>query len=108
MLGKDEEEKAQTSNQQKHNEAFQTLLNFFDYEIMKKKKTHAGNCHFSLCKEEFLDLGGTHEDTNKYSVQSLMAKVKDHFEDIDKQANKFGNVVFSSTMTFVEAFALLQ
>ena len=54
---------------------------------------------FSLYKEEFLSLGGTHEDTNKYTLQSLMAKVKDHFEDIiiDKQANKFGNVVFSST-----------
>ena len=42
---------------------------------------------FSLYKEEFLALGGTHEDINKYSVQSLMAKVKDHFEDINKQTN---------------------
>ena len=37
---------------------------------------------FSLYKEEFLALGGTHDDINKYSVQSLMTKVKDHFEDI--------------------------
>ena len=65
---------------------------------------------FSLYKEEFLALGGTHEDLNKYSVPSLMAKVKDHFEVIviDKQANKFRNVIFSSTMTFVKAFALLH
>lgn len=106
----DEEEEAQTSNRQKHNEAFQTLLNFLDNEIMKKKKPMLATAIFSLYKEEFLALGGTHEDINKYSVQSLMAKVKDHFEDIviDKQANKFGNVVFSSTMTFVEAFALLH
>jgi hypothetical protein len=43
---------------------------------------------FSLYKEEFLALGGTDDDINKYSVQSLMTKVKDHFEDIviDKQA----------------------
>ena len=39
-----------------------------------------------------------------------MAKVKDHFEVIviDKQANKFRNVVLSSTVTFVKAFALLH
>ena len=100
---------AQTSNRQKHNEAFQTLLNFLDNEIMKKKPMLA-TAIFNLYKEEFLALGGTHEDINKYSVQSLMAKVKDHIEDIviDKQANKFRNIVFSSTMTFIEAFVLLH
>ena len=63
---------------------------------MKKKKPMLATAIFSLYKEEFLALGGTHENINKYSVQNLMAKVKDHFEDIviDKQANKFGNVVF--------------
>lgn len=106
----DEDEEAQTSNRKKHNEAFQTLLNFLDGEIIKKKKPMLATVIFCLYKEEFLALGGTHDDINKYSVQSLMTKVKDHFEDIviDKQANKSGNVVFSSSMTSAEAFALLH
>lgn len=106
----DEDEEAPTSNRKKHNEAFQTLLNFLDGELIKKKKPMLATAIFSLYKEEFLALGGTHDDINKYSVQSLMTKVKDHFEDIviDKQANKSGNVVFSSSMTSAEAFALLN
>ncbi len=107
----DEDEEEQASTRKKHNEAFQTLLNFLDSEIIKKKKPMLATAIFSLYKEEFLALGGTHDDINKYSVQSLMTKVKDHFEDvviIDKQANKSGNVVFSSSMTSAEAFALLH
>ena len=64
----------------------------------------------NLYKEEILALGGTQDDINKYSVQSLMSQVKDQFKDIlrDKQANKCGNVVFPSSMTSTEAFALLN
>ena len=106
----DEDEEEQTSNRKKHSEAFQTLLNFLDSELIKKKKPMLATSIFSLYKEEFLALGGTHDDISKYSVQSLMTKVKDHFEDIvmDKQANKSGNVVFPSIMTSAEAFALLN
>ena len=51
----------------------------------------------NLYKEEFLALAGTQNDINKYSVQSIMSKLKDQLKDIliDKQANKSGNVVFT-------------
>ncbi len=103
----EEDEEDQTSNRKKHNEAFQTF--FLDGEIIKKKKP-CWQLLFSLYKEEFLALGGTHDDINKYSVQSLMTKVKGHLEDIviDKEANKSGNVVFSSSMMSADAFALLH
>jgi len=109
-IRQDEDEDVQTSIRKKHNEAFQTLLNFLDSELIKKKKPMLATAIFSLYKEEFLALGGTNDDINKYSVQSLMTKVKDHLEGIviDKQAKKSGNVVFSSSMTSAEAFALLH
>ncbi len=106
----EEDEEDQTSNRKKHNEAFQTLLNFLDGEIIKKKRPLWATTIFSLYKEEFLAFGGTHDNINKYSVQSLMTKVKGHLEDIviDKGANKSGNVVLSSSMMSAEAFALLH
>lgn len=52
----------QTSNRKKHSEAFQTLLNFLDSEHIKKKKPMLATAIFSLYKEEFLALGGTHDD----------------------------------------------
>lgn len=107
----DEDEELQTSTRKKHNEAFQKLLHFLDNELIKKKKPMLLASIFSMYKEEFLALGGSCDDISNYSVQSLMTKVKGHFEDsivIDKQANKSGNVVFPSCLTSTEAFALLH
>ena len=65
---------------------------------------------FSLYKEEFLGLGGAHGDINQYTVQCLMARVKDHLQGIvvERQEKKSENVVFPSSMTSAEAFALLN
>ena len=74
----DEDEKEQTSNRKIHSKAFQALMNFIDSELIKKKKPMLATAIFSLYKEEFLGLGGTHDDINKYTVQCLMDRVKDH------------------------------
>ena len=65
---------------------------------------------FALYKEEFLAIGGTQDDIDRYTSQSLISKVKERFQDIlvDKQSNKSGNVVFHSSMTSAEAFAMLN
>ena len=65
---------------------------------------------FSLYKEEFLAVRGTQDDMNKYSVQSLMSKMNERFEDIliDKLANKSGPFIFHSSLTPTEASAMLN
>ena len=63
---------------------------------------------FSLYKEEFLAVGGTQDDMNKYSVQRLMSKVNERFEDIliDKLANKSSTFVFHSLLSPTKPVAL--
>ncbi|KAI0211753.1 hypothetical protein LSAT2_003429 [Lamellibrachia satsuma] len=65
---------------------------------------------FSLYKEEFLAVTGTQDDMNKYSVQSIMSKMNERFEDIliDKLANKSGPFVFHSSLTPTESSAILN
>ena len=70
------------SNRKIHSNAFQALMNFIDRELIKKKKPMLATAIFSLYNEEFLGLGGTHDDINKYTVQCLMARVKDHVQGI--------------------------
>ena len=106
----DDDEEEQISNRKKHSEAFQTLTNFLETELVKKKKPMMATAIFSLYKEEFLALGGTHDDIGKYSIQSLMCNVKDHFDDvaIHREANRYGIIVFPTCMSFAEALALLN
>ena len=86
----DKDEHLQTCKKKIHSEAFQTFINFIDSELIKKKNPCWPTVIFTLYKEEFLGHGGTYDDINKYTVQFLMTKVKDHLKDIgvERQANK--------------------
>ena len=86
---------------------------FLENEIInnKKKHSHTGNSTFQLVyKEEFLAVGGTQDDIDNYTVQNLILKVKEQFDDIciDKLSNKSRNVIFPSSLTFTDAIALLE
>ena len=100
----------ETSNRQKHTEAFQMLSTFLEHEVIQRRNPMWASTIFDLYKEEFLGLGGTNEDIDQYSIQSLMTKVKGRFQDIviDKRSKKSGNIVFHSSMTFAEAISKLN
>lgn len=102
-------EERETSNRKKHAEAFQNVAMFLENEIIKKKTPMLASVILALYTEEFLAIGGTRDDIDRYTSQSLISKVKERFEDIlvDKQSNKSGNVVFHSSMTSAEAFAMV-
>ena len=105
----DVSEEEETSNRKKHAEAFQNLSMFLENEVIKKKTPMMTSVIFALYMEEFLAIGGTRDDIDRYTSQSLISKVKERFQDIlvDKQSKKSGNVVFHSSMTSAEAFAML-
>ena len=65
---------------------------------------------FSLYKEEFLAVGGTPDDIDNYTIQNIILKGKEQFEDIciDKLSNKSGNVIFPSSLTLTDTIALLN
>ena len=101
----DTKEEGQKFNRKKHDEAFQKLSMFL---VIKNKAAMLATIMFSLYKEEFLAVGGTLDDMNKYSVQSLMSKVNERFEDIliDKLAKKSGTFVFYSSLTASEVITM--
>ena len=99
----------QTSNRKMHVEAFKNLSMFLENEVIKNKTPMLASVIFNLYKEEFLALGGTQDDIDRYTTQSLISKIKERFLEIlvDKRTNKSGNLVFHSSLTSAEAFALL-
>uniref|UniRef100_UPI00358E1048 uncharacterized protein isoform X1 n=2 Tax=Myxine glutinosa TaxID=7769 RepID=UPI00358E1048 len=98
----------QTSNRKMHVEAFKNLSMFLENEVIKNKTPMLASVIFNLYKEEFLALGGTQDDIDRYTAQSLISKIKERFPEIlvDKRANKSGNLVFHSSLTSAEAFAM--
>ena len=55
---------------------------FLENEITNKKTPILATVLFILYKEEFLVVGGTQDDIDNYTVQNLILKVKEQFEDI--------------------------
>lgn len=103
-------EDEQMSSRKIHEEAFRKLSMFIENEVIKNKTPMLATMIANLYEEEFLAAGGTQEDMDKYTVQHLMSKVTGRFEhiNIDKQANKSGNFIFSSSLTTAEAIAILD
>ena len=75
-----------------------------------EENSHFGGNTVKCYTDEYITLGGAHEDINSYTIQSLMLKVTDRFDEliISKQANKSGNFVFPPTLTRDEATAIIN
>ncbi|XP_045120480.1 uncharacterized protein LOC123509921 [Portunus trituberculatus] len=98
------------SNRKKHEEAFQKLCVFLEHEVIENKTPLLATTIFKLYSEEYFAVGGTQSDLEQYSVQMLMYKVQERLTgiSIDKQSNKSGSFVFSSSMTREDALVKLS
>lgn len=98
------------SNRKKHEEAFQKLCVFLEHEVIENKTPLLATTIFKLYSEEYFAVGGTQSDFEQYSVQMLMYKVQERLTgiSIDKQSNKPGSFVFSSSMTREDALVKLS
>ena len=102
-------EEEQTSTRKKHADAFLQLSMFIESQVIQKKMPILSSVVLDLYKKEFLSVGGTQEEIDRYTMQSLILKLKERFPDItiDKMANKSGNIIFPSSMTLQGACAKL-
>ena len=68
-----------------------------------------GSIWLKLYSKEYLAAGGTEEEIQKYTLQSLLSKIKTRFSDIriEKTSSKSGNCIFLSSMTLEEALLKL-
>ena len=69
-----------------------------------------GSILLKLYSQEYLAAGGTEEEIQKYTLLSLLSKIKTRFSGIriEKMSSKSGNCIFPSSMTLEEALMAIK
>ena len=100
----------ENSNRKKHDQAFANLSQFITRDVVEKKIPVMGSILLKLYSQEYLAAGGTEEEIQKYTLQSLLSKIKTRLSDIriEKMSSKSGNCVFPSSMTLEEALMAIK
>ncbi|KAG1670545.1 hypothetical protein GQR58_016805 [Nymphon striatum] len=96
------------SSRQLHSEAFKTISDFINTEMIQNNKVMLVSSVQDLYEAEYCSLGGREDDIAVYSIQALTRKLKDTFEDkilLSNYTKRQGNFLYSSSMSKVDARA---
>ncbi|KAG1670714.1 hypothetical protein GQR58_016708 [Nymphon striatum] len=98
------------SSRQLYSEAFKTISDFINTEMIQNNKDMLVSSVQDLYEAEYCSLGGREDDIAVYSIQALTRKLKDTFEEIILLSNytkRQGNFLYSSSMSKVDARPML-
>ncbi|KAG1660883.1 hypothetical protein GQR58_021828 [Nymphon striatum] len=96
------------SSRQLHSEAFKTINDFINTEVIQNNKVMLVLSVQDLYEADYCSLGGREDDIAVYSIQALTRKLKDTFEDkilLSNYTKRQGNFLYSSSMSKVDARA---
>ena len=102
---------AQATNRQLHADTFNTVAAFIETWVIKNGQAMLVSSLFEVYKAEYIGNGGTEEDSDSYTPQSLTRKIQDRFKDrlsISLIDNRRGNVLYSSALSEDDARASLK
>ena len=89
-----------------HKKAFKFINSCIQKELIEREQTLVLGDLLSMYKNEYVIAGGNKEDVEAYPAQTLMRKVKDHFQDklaVGLYDYRKGNILYSSAISEDEA-----